>query len=210
LKLFIAVIIASAVIGGFIGGELTGDTFTITGAAIGGVGLTVVLLSLGAFFSYREDRKRDKQLPPEMRGVFDRMVSKSNTEKKQLNVKDIAATMNDLLDQDREAVERGEVPERRLIPHHAIKRDVIILAYTKDFNKAILQIKNMDWTDLEKERRKTEEDKKLQKHINNVKRMHQDDLEKVIILMKETRIDFSELETTIRSEKGIYKIVDPL
>ena len=118
--------------------------------------------------------------------------------------------MDDLLDQDREAVERGEVPERRLIPHHAIKRDVIILAYTKDFNKAILQIKNMDWTDLEKERRKTEEDKKLQKHINNVKRMHQDDLEKVIILMKETRTDFSELETTIRSEKGIYKIVDPL
>jgi hypothetical protein len=40
--------------------------------------------------------------------------------------------------------------------------------------------------------------------------MDQDDLDKVIKEMKETRTDFAELEATIRSGKPLYKIVDPL
>lgn len=73
MKIFFAVLVAATIIGGFIGGELSGSTFSVLGAAIGGVGLAVVLLSLGAYFSAQEERKK-KELTPEMRGVFDRML----------------------------------------------------------------------------------------------------------------------------------------
>lgn len=76
MKLFILFLIAATVIGGFIGGEISGGTFTITGAAIGGVGTAAVLLGLGAFFHHQEEKKRHKELPPEMRDVFDRMTGR--------------------------------------------------------------------------------------------------------------------------------------
>lgn len=72
MKIFFAVLVAAAIIGGFIGGELSGSTFSILGATVGGVGLAIVLLSLGAYFSALEERKK-RELTPEMRGVFDRM-----------------------------------------------------------------------------------------------------------------------------------------
>jgi len=75
MKVFIAVIVAAIVIGGFVGGELTARTFMLTGAVIGGVGTASVLLGLGAFFDAQERKRRAKALPPEMRGVFDRMFS---------------------------------------------------------------------------------------------------------------------------------------
>lgn len=72
MKMFFAVLVTAAIIGGFIGGELSGSTFSITGATIGGVGLAIVLLSLGAFFTAQEEKKKG-ELIPEMHGVFDRM-----------------------------------------------------------------------------------------------------------------------------------------
>ncbi len=74
MKIFIAVIIAAIVIGGFVGGELMGRTFSLTGAVIGGVGLASVLLGLGAFFDAQEKKNRKKELTPEMRAVFARMA----------------------------------------------------------------------------------------------------------------------------------------
>src|SRR5882762_5968261 len=73
MKLFIGVIVAATIIGGFVGGELMDRTFSITGAVVSGVGLAVVLLSLGAFFDAQEKKRRKVELTPEMRGVFDRM-----------------------------------------------------------------------------------------------------------------------------------------
>ena len=44
MKIFVNVILAATIIGGFVGGELMGRTFSLTGAVIGGVGLAAVLL----------------------------------------------------------------------------------------------------------------------------------------------------------------------
>lgn len=84
MKIFIVVMALATIIGGFIGGELTDRTFSITGAAAGGVGLAAVLLGLGAFFSAQEEKKRKEDLPPEMREVFGRMFGHvANAQQKQ-------------------------------------------------------------------------------------------------------------------------------
>ena len=58
MKLFIGLIIAAAVIGGFVGAEITDDDFSITGAVIGGVGVFSALMGLGAFFDSQERKRR--------------------------------------------------------------------------------------------------------------------------------------------------------
>lgn len=79
MKMFILVIVIATVIGGFVGGEIMDKTFSILGATIGGVGLTAILLGLGAYFTAQEEKKRKQQLPPEIRGVFDRMFGGPGT-----------------------------------------------------------------------------------------------------------------------------------
>lgn len=48
MKIFIAVLIAATVIGGFVGAELIDTDFSITGAVVGGVGTFAVLMGLGS------------------------------------------------------------------------------------------------------------------------------------------------------------------
>lgn len=146
MKVFILVITAAAVIGGFIGGEITDQTFTVWGAAIGGVGTFTVLMSLGAFFTHQEKKKsKAANLTPEMRAVFERVLERqagitptptpkqpSAQPSKQFSIE---STVQSLIEQDLEALAVGKVPERRLIPHHAIKREVIIKAFEVDFLK---------------------------------------------------------------------------
>lgn len=79
MKMFILVIVIATVIGGFVGGEIMDKTFSILGATIGGAGLTTILLGLGAYFTAQEEKKRKQQLPPEIRGVFDRMFGGPGT-----------------------------------------------------------------------------------------------------------------------------------
>lgn len=150
MKLFIAILFAATIVGGFVGGELSGATFTLTGAVVGGVGTAAVLLGLGAYFASQERRKRDTDLPPEMRAVFGRMMGKESAPPsprsqrssgrtqsgKQPPSLDVESTVRDLIAQDSAAAARGEVLPRRLIPHHAIKRDVAIAAYRRDFKVA--------------------------------------------------------------------------
>lgn len=76
MKLFVIVILVAGIIGGFVGGEVTESTFSLLGAVIGGGGLSAVLLSLGAYFHAQEEKKKQKHLPPEVRGVFDRMLGR--------------------------------------------------------------------------------------------------------------------------------------
>jgi hypothetical protein len=73
MKVFIIVLISAAILGGFVGGELSDKTFSATGFAVGLIGTAVILLGLGAFFTSREEAKKKADLPPEIRGVFDRM-----------------------------------------------------------------------------------------------------------------------------------------
>ena len=78
MKIFIVVVIVSAIIGGFVGGELTDRTFLLTGAVIGGIGVGAIIFGLGGFFAAQEKRKRNAtsspELTPEIREVFGRMA----------------------------------------------------------------------------------------------------------------------------------------
>ena len=73
MKLFLWVLFAAAVLGGLVGGEIAHTSFSITGAVIGGVVTGVVLLGLGAYFDSQQ--KKSDELPPEIRAVFDRMIT---------------------------------------------------------------------------------------------------------------------------------------
>lgn len=75
MKMFLAVVAAAIVIGGFVGAELMDSSFSITGAVVGGVGTAAGLLGLGAFFEAQDRRRKDKALTPEVREAFDRMFS---------------------------------------------------------------------------------------------------------------------------------------
>lgn len=76
MKIFILVLIAATIIGGFSGGEVMDDTFSILGAVIGGVGTAAVLLGIGAYFDAQAGkRKNTVELTPEIRGVFDRLIT---------------------------------------------------------------------------------------------------------------------------------------
>ena len=228
MKIFLIVIAIATLIGGFVGGELMDKTFSLLGAVVGGVGVTTVLLGLGAFFTAQEEKKKKEALPPEIRGVFDRMMgrasnspasrpvaSKTVSPKKQTtsqedNLLTIEGALKSLMEQDAESIARGEIPERRLIPHHAIKRDVIIAAYNKDFQMAVSQIRAMNWTEAENQHRLSEIKADFDKQIYGIKRLGWEDLDKIIALMKKTRTDLAEIENSIRSKNPIYKIVDPL
>lgn len=231
MKLFLGILLVVTVIGGFAGAEVLNTSFSILGATIGGVGTTAILLGLGAYFDAQE--KKSPKLPPEMRGVFDRMITgKENpTEKEIQAAKDgylkaaktnqtrqenarpdfsIEGALKSLIEQDADAIARGEVPARRLIPHHAIKRDVIIAAYTKDFEISLVQIKDLSWSENEKTRRIRKMKNDFDDHINGVKQLDWRNLDEIIAEMKRTRTDLSEIEANIRSKNSMYQIVDPL
>jgi primosomal protein N' len=74
MKLFIALIVGASIVGGFVGGLFTGATFSIIGAAIGGVGLAATVLSLGAFLTAQDERKKKQSVPPDVRAVFEGML----------------------------------------------------------------------------------------------------------------------------------------
>ena len=121
---------------------------------------------------------------------------------------DIEETIKDLMAQDAEVVDRGEIPERRLIPHHAIKRDIIIAAYTKDYKVARKQVQAMNFPKEENVWRLTEMQKDFDGKIYGIKRLGWQDLDKIIALMKNTRTDFEEIEQDIRSNNALYKNLD--
>jgi hypothetical protein len=77
----------------------------------------------------------------------------------------IGGAPKSLAAEDAESFARGELPEARLIPHHAIKRDVIVAAYTKDFDTALRQVSSMGWTETEKQRQIAQMKADFEKHI---------------------------------------------
>ncbi len=73
MKIFILVLIVAALVGGFGVGQITGDMFSILGAAAGGVGTAAILLGLGAYFDH-QDRKKP-QRDTGLDHVFDTMIT---------------------------------------------------------------------------------------------------------------------------------------
>ena len=225
MRLFFFVLVVATVLGGFIGGELTDTTFTITGAAVGGIGTAAVLLGLGAYFDSQERKRRDKDLPPEVRAVFDRLTKQeglrsaarsapahgqSRPQPAKSASLDLESTIRDLVAQDAAAAARGEELPRRLIPHHAIKRDIAIAAYRRDFEGASQQLAKMNWTEEERHRRRSEIKKTFEQYLTGVNRLGPEDLQELISTMKRTRTDFAELEKHVRDSNPIYRIVGPL
>ena len=239
MKIFIYVLIAAAIIGGFAGGELSDTTFSIVGMVVGGLGTGAILLGLGAYFHSQEQRKPSPEITPEMRKVFDSLVTgkskptenevhaakqkylkeadtKETAEKSEQNFSQqngrdaVLNTVMGLIAEDVAMAERGETPERRLVPHHAIKRDVIISAYTKDFDIAKEHIESLDWSEDAKASQKDEITKDFNEKINGIKRLGHEDLDGIISLMKKTRTDFREIEDEIRASNSFYKNIEPL
>lgn len=109
----------------------------------------------------------------------------------------IESTVQSLIEQDLEVLASGKIPERRLIPHHAIKRDVILKAFEVDFQKLTLRMQELN-------------NEHFQSQIEGIKRLDQHDLDQLIATMKVQRTDLVELEQKVREKSAIYSIVDPL
>lgn len=191
MKIFIIVIIVAAIIGGFIGDEINGNGFSILGATIGG-GLTfLILIGLGAFFYNQDEKKKNTQhkLPPK--------IAEINKNRCEFEKYSLMGALYDLHIQDIEDAKNGKVNERRLIPHHAIKRDIAIKAYEKDFYNLSDSMQDLNRDDF------------LLK-IETIKQLDQFQLDKLIGIMKQERGDLVDIEKQVRLEKQTYSIVKPL
>lgn len=93
MKIFAVVLLGSAILGGLIGGELLDKTFSISGAAIGSVGVFAVLMAIGSFLTSREARRKSS-IPPEIGGVFHRMSKHADLIQKTANNKSKQFHMN--------------------------------------------------------------------------------------------------------------------
>ena len=109
----------------------------------------------------------------------------------------LSNTINNLLAEDFEYIKRGEIPERRLIPHEAIKRDIILLGYEKDFFSLSDNVQKLNKTDYDNT-------------IYAIKRLSPEELDKILELRKKSHGDLKKLELRIRSITTLYKIVPPL
>lgn len=209
MKIFVLVIVAAVIVGGFAGGEATGRTFSILWASVVGVSTFAVLMGLGAFFHYQEKKKKT-EITPEIRAVFDRMTgkqpykndrtarSKSEREAPQDVLDPLMNTMHDLLDQDLKDIAAGKIQDRRLIPHYGIKRAVIIKAFHKDFAKLspTMQENNREH---------------FEGQIAAIKQWSPSELDRMLETMKHQRSDLKELEWEVRAETPMYNVVrEPL
>lgn len=204
MKIFALIILVACVLGGLIGGELTDTDFTILGATVGGVGTFVILMFIAAYFNKQEKNKKDDAgIPPEILEIIGRRVQKKAEEfdrqeqSKNTSTAYIADVARNLVEQDLENIKRGEIPERRLIPHHAIKRDIILKAYLKDFSNLSEKMQKLNIQD-------------YQKKVSIIMRLGPQDLDNVLKTMKLERRDCKDLEIMVRNEKKHYSIVEPI
>jgi hypothetical protein len=106
----------------------------------------------------------------------------------------IEDTIIDLIKQDTESIEKGEFPERRLIPHHAIKRDILILGFEKDFSMLSKSMQKLNKADFDN-------------HIYAIKQLTPDQLNEQLMIRMNSHKDIEELEDVIRAKSPIYRIV---
>lgn len=126
MKIFIVVLLGAVVVGGFTGGEVMHIPFSILGAVIGGVGTAAVLLGLGAYFDAQG--KKWPSLNPEMRGVFDRMITgKENPTAEEIE----AAKRHARQGTPPTLTEGGATPESAILIHAANSLEGIPKIYAK-------------------------------------------------------------------------------
>jgi len=217
VTLFLAVLVVVAVAGGFVGGEITGRTFSAIGATVGVVGTAAILLGLGAYFDY-QDRKQPR-LTPELRGVFDRMTGKiggppprkpaQQMKQSPAIPREIENAVLGLIQQDMAAAARGERPSRRLVPHHAIKRDILFEYIMQDHHdfSARLMLTLSDPDQIIQKLAPSEA--KLQSRVATLNRLGHEELDEAIGACR-SRADFKKIEARVRERNPLYSIVEPL
>jgi len=109
----------------------------------------------------------------------------------------IAQAIVNLVQQDVADIASGKAVERRLIPHHAIKRDIILRAFANDFLKMSRSMQYLN--------RQHYEDQ-----IAEIKQWSVDELDRMLNIMVRERTDLVELERQVRSERSLYSMVAPL
>lgn len=202
--------------------ELFGVRFVISLLAIPAAHLMFMVMNR---INTKKPESSSQELPQEVRRVFDRMVTgkesptqeevqkakqnilKTKKQKPSLKMEDV---IKELIEEDAEMIARGEIPETRLIPHHAIKRDIIIYVY----NEAFIDLKNkvnaMNASDQEKRKVMSVYQETFDKQIYGIMRLSLKEIDKSILSMKENYKNFNEIEQIIRKRNPVYKIVDPL
>lgn len=89
MKAFFIVVFVSAIIGGFVGGELTDRTFLLTGAVIGALGVGGTIFGLGWFFNKQDAKKRS--------AAFDSFLASKRVQSAPLSPQVSKPTQQDLL-----------------------------------------------------------------------------------------------------------------
>jgi len=118
LLVFALVLLVAGLIGGFVGAEWAGNSFSPTGALAASVLTAATLLGLGALFT-RQERTKRKPLPPEIRGVFDRMLGgyppPPPAQQAGANSPGVQAAVRASLERRKNAVDPGKVQQFSMI-----------------------------------------------------------------------------------------------
>lgn len=118
LLVFALALLVAGLIGGFVGAEWTGSSFSPTGAVLAAAITAAVLLGVGAFFTRRDQAKR-KPLPPEIRGVFDRMLGgypeQPPNKQTDTNSPGVQAAVRASLERKKNAIDRGKVQKFTMV-----------------------------------------------------------------------------------------------
>jgi hypothetical protein len=161
MKLFIVVLAGAVVIGGFAGGEVMHVSFSIFGAALGGVGTAAVLLAFGAYFHSQE--KKSPALTPEVRSIFDRMITgqvnptTEEIENAKRNVRNGKAPI---------PADRGATPETAIRIHASNSLEGIPKEYAT--LSSMFGTLNRDWKLIERSLIHGDDGRKLEKFILSV------------------------------------------
>jgi hypothetical protein len=177
MNLYILATIAATVVGGFIGSALAGQSSVGEGAAVGASSTFAVCVFLRLYLRRHREEEKASLVGTGEEGIAQAVIS--------------------LVEQDLADMAAGKTIERRLIPHHAIKRDVILRAFAMDFSKLSQSMQNLNREHYESQ-------------VAEIKRWGADELDRMLGVMTRERTDLPELERSVRSEKSLYSMVTPL
>jgi hypothetical protein len=123
---------------------------------------------------------------------------------------ELQAAIENLLQQDLDAMSRGERPEARLIPHIAVKRDIMIRAYQADLSAEIEAARQVipSTSQLDQEIKRMSGE--VGEIIYKLKREPSPVINSLFEQMRKVRTDLKAIEKVVRAEHPGYSIVDEL
>jgi len=151
--------------------------------------ITGVIFAVVAYAALQEKKQMSK-----VHGVFDRMYP--NLDRSKIPA-ELVPTIANLMAHDMETLAKGEIPERRLFLADAIKRDIVLLGYHKDFYALPKEVQDANKED-------------FKQHIYTINRLSPDKLDKILTLRKKSHNDLEDLEKEVRKESMFDKHVPPL